>query len=105
MKALQPGAVPTTAIAGRVFRERDGVWTDVAFVEGARLIEIEAFSPAYFDVLRALPEIGPVLSEMDVVVIAGDRVALRIGEGGIDEMTSSELDELTTAFRGKSGDE
>jgi Ca-activated chloride channel family protein len=105
MKALQPGAFPTTAIAGRVFRARDGVWTDVAFVEGARLIEIEAFSPAYFDVLRALPEIGPVLREMDVVVIAGDRVALRIGEGGIDEMTSSELDELTAAFRGKSGGE
>lgn len=91
------------AIAGRVFRLEGGVWTDVALDESARLIEIEAFSTAYFDLIRSLPELGLVLRELDEVVVAGARVAIRVGPEGRERMSAAELSEVVRGFRGPNG--
>ena len=94
---------PTRSIAGRLFRLRNDIWTDVAFVDGGRLIEVEAFSSAYFDLVRSVPELELVLREFDTVVVAGAEVSLRIGDEGVDDLTASELTELVNGFRGEDG--
>ena len=90
----------TRAIAGRLFTLDDGVWTDVAFVEGGRLIEVAAFSPAWFDLVRALPELEPVLRELGTVVVAGSGLGFRFGSEGEERLSSTELAEVVASFRG-----
>lgn len=94
---------PTRAVAGRLFRLDDGWWTDVAFAEGARLIEVAAFSQAYFELVRALPELEPVLRELGSVVVAGSDLSLRFGPEGQERLTSAELAEVVADFRGEDG--
>jgi Ca-activated chloride channel family protein len=94
---------PTRAIGGRIFRLRDGVWTDVAFEDGGPLIEIKAFSSAYFDLVRAVSELELVLREFGTVVVAGAELSLSVGDEGVDEISASELTKLVNGFRGEDG--
>ncbi len=97
-------AGPTRMVGGRVFRLRGDVWTDVAFRDGGRLIEIRAYGAAYFDVVRSMPELELVLRELDAVVVAGVEVAIRVSEEGLGEISPRELEELVEGFRGEDGD-
>jgi len=99
----QSGADEARAVGGRLFHLVDGVWTDVAIDPAARLVEVKAFSRAYFAVLAALPEIGPVLGELDRVTIAGEEMRLAIGSDGMEEISTSGLRELVDSFRGGAG--
>ena len=68
----------TRRIRGRVFALREGVWTDQAFdheVHGPRIESIEAWSEAYFALLRARPDLGPYLALSDRIrLVDGERV-------------------------------
>jgi Ca-activated chloride channel family protein len=94
------GRQDTRALGGRLFNMRDGVWTDAAHTTEQRVIRVKAFSAAYFEVLGALPELEPVLRELGEVVVAGTRLAVRVGSEGIEEISTSELRELVAGFRG-----
>jgi hypothetical protein len=67
------------------------------------VVDVEAFSSAYFDLLNAIPELRPVLRELGAVVVAGAEVSLRIGDEGLGDMSTSELRELVEDFRGVDG--
>jgi Ca-activated chloride channel family protein len=97
------GTDAAKALGGRLFRLTEGVWTDVTHDPRKREVEVSAFSAAYFALLRALPEIEPVLSELQPVVIAGTEVTLRVGTAGLEEISTSELRELVAGFRGVDG--
>jgi Ca-activated chloride channel family protein len=102
--ALLPRSVPREALAGRVFELREGVWTDVAHEEGSRTLAVRTFSAAWFDLLRALPELVPVLREHETVVIAGAGLSLEVGAvGGIEAFAKDELRDLAADFRDGSG--
>lgn len=94
------GSGSTRALGGRLFRVRDGVWTDVAHEPWSRVVRVRAFSAAYFDLLAALPELVPVVRELGTVLIAGSEVTLRVEESGLEELSNSELRELVSEFRG-----
>jgi Ca-activated chloride channel family protein len=104
MAAAVGGRDDARAVAGRLFTLRDGVWTDAAHVSSTqsnrRIIRVKSFTAAYFDVLRALPELEPVLRELADVVVAGQRVSVRVGSEGQESLSSSELAELVAGFRG-----
>jgi Ca-activated chloride channel family protein len=89
----------TRALAGRLFRLRDDVWTDEAHTEDQAIIRIKPFSAVYFRLVAALPEIAPVLKELEHVVIAGAAVSLHVTDEGIDELTNTGLSELVRRFR------
>jgi Ca-activated chloride channel family protein len=98
---VQGGTVTGSRIvAGRAFRLESGVWIDRAHVGTARVIHIEPFSRAYFDMLSALPELKPIVTAFEAVTIAGGRVSVRIGPGGRSNLTTSERDTLAADFRG-----
>jgi Ca-activated chloride channel family protein len=91
------------AVAGRLFEMRDGVWTDVAFVEGQPVTEVRAFSRAWFDLIEAMPELEVVLRANKSVVIAGQNLSLKVGDEGTEELTATELQEVVDGFRGVTG--
>ena len=91
------------AAGGRLFRQRDGVWTDVAHDAAKRIVRVAAFSAAYFDVLRALPELEPVLRELSTALIGGAEVSVQVGDEGLREISTSELRALVSGFRGMAG--
>ena len=94
------GAAART-VGGRTFRERDGVWQDVLHQASARVVEVRAFSSAYFDLLRGLPELGRYASELPQLLVAGAGVSVRIhGERGQEQLSASALAALVRDFRG-----
>ena len=89
----------TRVLAGRVFTLDGAVWTDEAHSEDQAVIEVKAFSAVYFQLVAALPEIAPVLKELDQVLIAGANVSFRISDEGIEELADTTMDELVQRFR------
>lgn len=84
-------------VAGRVFVERDSVWTDLTHGDSLEVVTIEAFSPAYFTLLRRLPELKPVFARFARVLIAGHGVSIEIGPTGITD--AGQIDRLARRFR------
>jgi Ca-activated chloride channel homolog len=87
-------------VAGRAFVELDGVWTDRLHGEGVRLVEVQAFSPAYFALLRALPELGSWWRELSPVLVAGREVSLRAGDEGAATLSQAQIRQIVREFRG-----
>ena len=93
------GIAPTRRIGGRLFILRDNVWTDLRHADSLRLVTVAPYSRAYFELLRALPEIvGP--AGLDRVVVAGARVSLKIEPGGKSTWSEGELVQVVRRFRG-----
>ena len=64
-------------VGTRTFVMRDSTWTDVRSAEGLRVVKVQAYSEAYFALIRELPDLGEALALGDRVVVArrqgGDR--------------------------------
>jgi Ca-activated chloride channel family protein len=91
----------TRHVAGRLFDERDGVWTDMQHADSLRTVEIAPYGEAYFALLQLAPELEPYLSEFQQVLIAGERVSIRIADGGLETMSTRELERLVREFRAR----
>ncbi|HEX6589315.1 MAG TPA: hypothetical protein VF039_09845, partial [Longimicrobiales bacterium] len=74
-------------VAGRVFALRDGVWTDLATRTDARTLRIRPFSAAYFELIRLLPELEPILRELESVSVGGGRLTLAFVADGGERLT------------------
>jgi Ca-activated chloride channel homolog len=104
MKA-QAGAMAGAAgpairtVAGRTFRLEAGVWRDVQGSTGRRVISIEAYSRAWFDLAAALPEVALVLRELATVQLTGERVVIHVGATGTASLPETELRRLVSEFR------
>lgn len=70
-------------VAGRLFVEKEGIWTDLRHADSLRVVTIAPFSPAYFALLRALPELVPVVERFARVQVAGRAVTIRFDAGGL----------------------
>jgi hypothetical protein len=90
----------TRLVAGRLFVQRNRVWTDVAHTDRITVTAIAAYSKAYFDLVRQLPEVAPYLSVGDEVLIAGRRASVRVGSSGIEVWQPGQLAEVVRNFRG-----
>ncbi|UCF40212.1 MAG: VWA domain-containing protein [Gemmatimonadota bacterium] len=88
-------------VAGRLFAERDGVWTDLKHADSVRTVEIAPYGEAYFALLRLAPELEPYFREFGQVLIAGDRVSIRVADGGLETMSTPELARLVRDFRAR----
>src|SRR5438309_1156618 len=81
--AVGHGAAPRTQrVGGRVFAWRDSTWTDIAHRDSLRVVEVAAFSDAYFALLRAIPELMKPATLEPAVLVAGRRVSIKSGAGG-----------------------
>ena len=87
-------------VAGRLFVERAGVWTDIVHADSASVFEVEAFSEAYFVLLRSLPELKPYLMAFERVVISGKNVSIRVSDTGAARLSARRARQLVESFRG-----
>jgi Ca-activated chloride channel family protein len=87
---------------GRVFALTDGIWTDLNQRDSLRVVAIAPYSPAYFAITRALPEIGPSLAVGDAVLVAGRRASLKVVVGGLNKLSDSAVQQFVRDFKGAS---
>ena len=85
---------------GRLFTLQRGVWTDAAQVDSLHVTTVAPFSPAYFDLVRALPELVPCLGLGDAVLVAGRRTSVCIAPDGVQALSAGQLANLVSGFRG-----
>jgi Ca-activated chloride channel homolog len=94
-------AAGVRTVAGRTFALRDGVWTDAAHATTLRVVEVRAFSAAYFALLRALPELEAYWKELPSVLVAGKQVSIRVGDEGVERLPASDVARVVRDFRGR----
>jgi hypothetical protein len=95
------GGEPTAKLlGGRTFVLRDSAWTDIGNADRIPVTAVAAFSPAYFALVRMLPELAPYLSAGENVLVAGRRSSIRIAQRGIETWQPGELAALVRNFRG-----
>jgi Ca-activated chloride channel family protein len=95
---LKVGHVPQAQhVAGRLFVERQGVWTDLRHADSLRVVTVAPFSPAYFELLRRLPELTAVVQRFGRVLVTGRAVSIRFDDGG--RMAVSEVADVVVRFR------
>jgi Ca-activated chloride channel family protein len=87
-------------VGGRIFVELNGVWTDASHQDSLRVVEVAPFSPAYFQLVGQLPELGSWLRAGEQVLIAGRRVSIKVSPGGLTTWRQGQLDSVVRAFRG-----
>lgn len=93
-ETVQQSGTAVRYVEDRTFFLRDGVWVESSY-QDEPTIDIAAFSSAYFELLDIIPEVAPYLALGDrLVVKVGDRY-LRIGEGGLEELTDPVIGLLT----------
>ena len=88
-------------VAGRLFIEKDGVWTDLRHADSLNTIDVEPYSDAYFALLDRMPELKPYFTEFERILIAGERTSIRITQGGARTMSPYRLSRVVREFRGR----
>ena len=101
LEARATGIEGARMAAGRLFQERDGVWTEHS-PTGDRLpvITVQLFSRAWFQLLDALPELAPAARELGRMELAGAYIRLRFDDAGLAELTPERLERMVLDFRG-----
>ena len=90
----------TRTVAGRIFRNEGGTWTDVSQRGSQRtVITVEPFSDAYFALLRALPELESYWKAMTNVLVAGKNVSIKLAPGGTRQLDAARIADIVKRFR------
>jgi Ca-activated chloride channel homolog len=97
---LSAAVQPTRRVGGRLFVLRDRVWTDLAHADRITVTAVAAYSTAYFELVRLLPEVAPYLAVGGEILIAGRRASVRIGQSGTEVWKPGQLKDLVHSFRG-----
>ncbi len=87
-------------VSGRLFVRQDSAWTDALHRDSLRVFDVAPFSDAYFQLVRALPEIAPYLRAGESVVVAGRRASVKISSRGVATWRAGQLETAVRMFRG-----
>ena len=85
--AVGTSRTDVTRAGGRTFRLRSGVWTDTRSDTITDRVRVRAFSAAWFDILRLMPELRDVFALGERVVVAGRGVVVEIGTDGEETLS------------------
>lgn len=96
--ASDAGAPAQRQVGLRQFVQRGTTWTDQRYVPTQRTIQVQAFSPLYFELMNRLDGLRDALALGDEVIVAGKSVAIQVGPKGLERMTAAELAELVKAW-------
>jgi Ca-activated chloride channel family protein len=77
-----------------LFARSDNRWTDVTYKEGMSVVKIKAFTPAYFAVLEAIPELRASFAVGDKVLVTGKHVAIEVSDDGVEQLGDAALRSL-----------
>ncbi|MGH7585245.1 MAG: VIT domain-containing protein [Gemmatimonadales bacterium] len=91
----------TRQVGGRTFVSRDGIWTDALHQPGREVVKVKPYGKAYFELVRALPEIVPALQAGDRVIVAGRRTSIQLAADGLERWDAGALARVVRNFRGQ----
>jgi hypothetical protein len=97
--ARRGGAVEVKRAGGHIFTLTDGIWTDIAHRDTLRTVTVAPFGPAYFALVRALPELAACLDVGDELLVAGRAVSIRVSASGAATLTEREVRTIAHDFR------
>jgi hypothetical protein len=72
----------------------------VGHTDRITITEVAAYTRAYFELVRQLPELAQYLSVGDEILLAGRRASIRIAPTGIEAWKQGQLPILVRNFRG-----
>jgi Ca-activated chloride channel homolog len=82
-------------IGARLFVLRDSVWTDArsdaSSVADLDKVRVRPYSPAYFALLRAVPELGEPFGLGDRVLVFGRRVVVEVAADGDEQLSERQV--------------
>jgi Ca-activated chloride channel homolog len=79
----------------QAFFNRSGRWEDARYRKGVqKVVQVKAFSDAYFQITRRAPELNQYLSLGKDVTVVTNNQAIEIGDVGKESFTTAELDTL-----------
>jgi len=94
------GRSESQRIGGRLFVLREGVWTDVRHRTEGPVTVVAPYSSAYFTMITARPALREALAIGTPVIVAGERISLRVAEGGVSTWAPGALDRFLREFDG-----
>lgn len=69
-------------------------WIDTTWAANGKILKIKAFSQAYFDLLKARPELKAALALGEKVRVRVDGLGLEVGPEGLEALTPPQLEEI-----------
>jgi len=99
-RRARSGINPTQRVGGRLFIMRDSTWTDLGHGDSLRVVSIAPYSEAYFELLKALPDLRDPAALEPAVLVAGRRASIKIEARGKTRWNPGELERLVRDFRG-----
>ncbi len=90
----------TRVVAGRAFVQDSTGWRQVDADHDLRVVAVKPFSEAYFDLLRAAPELKPVFAAFEQVMMGGVRANVALAADGAERLSAREIEKLVRDFRG-----
>lgn len=95
-------AATSRTVSGRQFKLQQGVWTDAQLLRddmhNTWTLKVQAYSPAWFALLRAVPSIKDALSLGDRMRMAGTTVVLEVAPDGVTSLDNATITRFTTAW-------
>jgi Ca-activated chloride channel family protein len=98
MAPLGPDEALSRMVAGRLFRQQDGVWKQAGIRDGSEVLDVAPFSRAYFDLLQAIPELKPFAQEFSQLEIQGHELRIGFVEGGVSSLSRKAIAEARLKF-------
>ena len=85
-------------IGTRTFTLRGNTWTDTRKTDSMKVTRVRAYSEAYFRLIEAMPELREAFALGDEVIVAGKRVAIEVGDEGLESLSESDLREIRSLW-------
>jgi Ca-activated chloride channel family protein len=70
---------------------RDSVWTDVRYKKPGTVLQVKAFSDAYFKLIEMLPDLREAFSVGERVIVAGRTMAIELTSSGKESLTDRDV--------------
>ena len=81
-------------VSGLAFFNDNGQWTDSRYNKEINIIKIKPFSEAQFALLKAIPELAPLFSQGDRVLIVIGKNAVLTDPAGADNLTDAQIEQF-----------
>jgi len=95
MGMQQPGMHDVIrCVRARTFYQKDNIWVDAGHTDTSVVIKIKPMSPAFFMILKTLPDLSSYLAIGNKVMIKAPTCSICIDEAGRDVLTPAELQSL-----------
>jgi hypothetical protein len=86
-------------VGGRTFRLVNDVWTDVRPAGSTRQVTVKAYSEAYFELLKQIPELAKIAGIGEQVTVNGRGVVISIRTAsGAETLTRAELARISNDY-------